>query len=75
MAGALLILSPLALRGEPRLRPLARVLAAVVLAEAAAYLIGSALLWRRLPGVLSVPWLAATATWLIATLRGAAREG
>jgi hypothetical protein len=71
---ALLALSPLALRGERRLRPVAWAFAAVILADAAAHLIGSLVLWRRLPGVLSVPWLAATAMWLIDALRRSAAQ-
>lgn len=74
-AVTLLALSPLALRGERRLRPVAWAFAAVILADVAAHLIGSLVLWRRLPGVLSVPWLAATAMWLIGTLRRSSRRG
>lgn len=70
----LLALSPLALRGERRLRPVAWAFAAVILADAAAHVIGSLVLWRRLPGVLSVPWLAATAVWLIRALRRSSRH-
>jgi len=61
----LLALTPLAYEGRPWLRPAAFVLSFINIGNGLLHLAASALVGRRVPGVLSAPLLLATALWLL----------
>ena len=58
------VLTLVAFRGAPWLRPFAFVLAAIHIANGLLHLVGSVLARRLLPGVLSAPFLLIAGVWL-----------
>jgi Protein of unknown function with HXXEE motif len=62
---ALLLLTPLAFERRAWLRPLAIAIAIINIGNGLFHLVASALLRRRVPGVLSAPLLLGAAVWLL----------